>query len=149
MAELDRGQFVELLNRLGSEDDQVVLLAARELHGAVSEAGLTWNDLLHPGADGTVAPPAAIDRSGEVALHEDDDDLDDGDAEALSEAAELPVLPPDLSEDGRILERLLARKGLSKTMREELRDLRRSQAEGGLDAMDRRYIRALAKRLGA
>ncbi len=84
-----------------------------------------------------------------MALHEDDDDLDDGDAEALSEAAELPVLPPDLSEDGRILERLLARKGLSKTMREELRDLRRSQAEGGLDAMDRRYIRALAKRLGA
>ncbi len=34
-------------------------------------------------------------------------------------------------------------------MREDLADMKRSIADGNLDAMDRNYIRALAKRLGA
>ena len=55
----------------------------------------------------------------------------------------------DRAEAGRLVDRLLARKNLSGNMREELADLKRSIADGSLDAMDNRYIRALAKRLGA
>lgn len=152
MAELDRDQFIDLLNRLGDPDDQVALEAARRLHTSVVESGHSWNDLLHPGGDGTASPPVAssaiADDERTVDEPEAADADDSAEAETEAEAEEAPALPLDKSEDGRLLERLSARKGLSKTMRDELRDLRRSHAEGGLDAMDRRYIRALAKRLG-
>jgi hypothetical protein len=137
MADLDRPGVIALLGRLGAESDAAVLEAARELHRKVGESGLTWDDLLRAefGAAGADLEPA--DEPGE------ETPADDAPAEA---DGALPAA--DRAEVARLVDRLLARKNLSSAMREDLTEFKRTLAEGGLDAMDSRYIRALARRLG-
>jgi hypothetical protein len=137
MADLDRAEIVALLGRLGAPDPETVVAAARELDRKVREAGLTWDDLLRPqwqaadgNADGEEAAPQAA-SADEAPVADVGGSLDAGKAEAL-----------------RLIGRLMARKDISSNLRQELTDLKRSIADGSLDAMDSRYIRALAKRLG-
>jgi hypothetical protein len=122
MANPDRAVLVELLNRLGSTDDAAVLAAARELHGKAAESGLSWDELLQ--------------------LDQTDDAVDDG-----HQSAEVSVPAPGSDETARLIDRLL-RKGVSDTLQEDLTEMKRQLAEGGLDQQDRRYVSALAKRLG-
>ena len=49
---LEREAVIELLGRLGDENDDTVLAAARSLHAVIQEAKVNWNDLLVP--DGNV-----------------------------------------------------------------------------------------------
>jgi hypothetical protein len=118
MTNEDRAALIELLDRLGSSDDATVLEAARALSRKVTEAGLSWDDL--------------IER----------------DASAPADEAEETAAPsPDADETTRLIDRLL-RKGVSENLREDLTDMKRQLAAGELDQEDRRYLRALAKRLG-
>jgi hypothetical protein len=135
MASLDRPSVVELLGRLGEDNEQTVVQAARELHAKVVESGLTWNDLLRPeteiaGADADVSPDATSD------------------ADRPAETAVEPSAA-DKAEVARLIERLLARQNLSSTLREDLADIKGTIVDGTFDATDSRYVRALAKRLGA
>ena len=52
------------------------------------------------------------------------------------------------SDEARLVERLLARKDISDTLRSDLEEFKRQLASGQLDRMDADYLRALAKRLG-
>jgi hypothetical protein len=137
MTSLDRPAIVELLGRLGDVDEQTVVQAARELHAKVAQSGLTWDDLLRPeseigtGAESHEAAPDAMP-----------------DAEPSSATAG-DLSAADKAEAARIIDRLLARKNLSSTLREDLADLKTTIVDGTFDATDSRYIRALAKRLGA
>jgi hypothetical protein len=117
---LDRNALIELLNRLGSEDDATVLEAARSLHRKAAEAGLSWDDLI------------SLD-------HDDDQPVDDSDQQA-------PLDSPDAAETLRLIDRLL-RKGVSDSLREDLLDMKGQLAAGALSEDDRRYVRAVAKRL--
>jgi hypothetical protein len=117
----DRTRFIELLDRLGAEEDAAVLAAARELHRSVKDVGLNWDRLLRTD-DGSAAP----------------------EAETTSKVAS-----PDHADEMKIVDRLLARKDISDTMRSDLADFKRSIQEGKFDKMDADYLRALAKRLGA
>jgi hypothetical protein len=135
MANLDRPGIIELLGRLGAEDDATVLAAARELNAKVSQSGLTWEELLRADLDA-----AGGDAEDEEALHEETADKSSEQEGGLS--------PADKAEALRLIDRLLARKTLSSTLREDLADLKRGIADGSFDAMDSRYVRALAKRLG-
>jgi hypothetical protein len=128
MANLDRPGIIELLGRLGAQDDATVLAAARELHAKVSQSGATWDELLR----------ANLDVSDADAEHETQ-------APAEQEGG---LSAADKAEALRLIDRLLARKTLSSTLREDLADLKRGIADGSFDAMDSRYVRALAKRLG-
>jgi hypothetical protein len=135
MASLDRQSIVELLGRLGEDNEQTVVQAARELHAKVADSGLTWNDLLRPeteiaGADADVSPDATSD------------------ADRPAETAVEPSAA-DKAEVARLIERLLARQNLSSTLREDLADIKGTIVDGTFDATDSRYVRALAKRLGA
>lgn len=130
MQKPDRTRFIELLGQLGAENDETVLNAARELDRSVKEAELDWNDLLQ--TDDAIVGP-------EVDHH----------AAAERESPAGPAAPADKSEDMKIVDRLLARKGLSDTMRSDLTEFKRSIREGTFDRMDADYIRALAKRLSA
>jgi hypothetical protein len=118
MTNEDRAALIELLDRLGSTDDATVLQAARALNRRVVEAGLSWDDLIE-----LVAGAPA-----------------DG-------AKEAPAPNPDADETTRLIDRLL-RKGVSDNLREDLDEMKRQLAEGELDQEDRRYLNALAKRLG-
>lgn len=129
MQKPDRTRFIELLGQLGAENDETVLNAARELHRSVKEAELDWNELL---------------RADEAAEENKEDDHRPV-ADAAAPAG--PAAPADKSEDMKIVDRLLARKGLSDTMRSDLTEFKRSIREGTFDRMDADYIRALAKRL--
>jgi hypothetical protein len=131
MRKPDRTRFIELLGQLGAENDETVLNAARELHRGVREAELDWNDLLR--ADEAVEENKEYDHRPL--------------ADAAAQAG--PAAPADMSEDMKIVVRLLARKDLSESTRGDLTEFKRSIREGTLDRMDADYIRALAKRLGA
>jgi hypothetical protein len=138
MASLDRPAIVELLGRLGEENEQTVVQAARELHAKVAQSGLTWDDLLRT----------------ESEIGGTDEDHHEVAPDAMSDAEPSAGTPGDLSaadkaEAARIIDRLLARKNLSSTLREDLTDLKSTIVDGTFDASDSRYIRALAKRLGA
>jgi hypothetical protein len=129
MPDLDRAELLELLGRLGASDDAIVLAAARELHGKVSESGLTWDTLLRLDADATG--------------HEQDDSPH----EETSTPGERPS--GGKVEVALLIERLLARASISDALREELVDLKRAIVDGSFDEMDAQYVRALAKRLRA
>jgi hypothetical protein len=137
MTSLDRPAVVELLGRLGDENEQMVVQAARELHAKVAQSGLTWDDLLRSEAD--IAGPGA----------EPQDLPADAASDADQAAATAGNPSGDKAEAARLIDRLLARKNISSTLREDLSDLKRSIDDGTFDATDSRYVRALAKRLGA
>ena len=137
MANLDRAAVLELLNRLGAESDETVLDAARELDRKLSEAGMTWDDLLRPDDDTDATPDDTISAQDAPAEQEP----------ALAATGTGVVSAADRTEAAKIVDRMLARKSLSDTMREDLTELKRTIADGSIDAMDCKYIRALARRL--
>jgi hypothetical protein len=136
MATIDRADMIELLGRLGSDNDQTVLEAARELNRKLVEAGLTWDDLLRLDVE-----PADADTDSAEPTET---------SSAVGEPAEADgdVSAADKAEAIRLIDRLLARRTVSETLREDLTELKEAIAEGSFDAMDARYVRALAKRLG-
>jgi hypothetical protein len=138
MASLDRPGIIELLGRLGAESEQTVVQAARELHAKVGESGLTWDDLLRPESDIAGADAERQDASLDTTLDADQPVENAGEPSAA-----------DKAEAARLIERLLARKNLSSNLREDLADLKSTIVDGTFDATDSRYVRALAKRLGA
>jgi hypothetical protein len=142
MASLDRASIVELLGRLGEDNEQTVVQAARELHAKVAQSGLTWDDLLRSEADMSGADAEHQETAPDTSL----DTTSDADQPAGT-SGELSAA--DKAEAAKLIDRLLARKNISSTLREDLADLKRSIADGGFDATDSRYVRALAKRLGA
>jgi hypothetical protein len=137
---LDRAGIIELLGRLGAENDATVLEAARALHRKVEESGVSWDDLLRrqPDVAGSRAGLEAEDPPLEAAPSKDAP-LERAGAASTAERAEAV----------RIIDRLLARKNLSSNLREDLAEFKQTLSEGNLDAADSRYLRALAKRLGA
>lgn len=142
MSELDRSRVIELLERLGAEDDEAVLASARELNAYVSAAGASWDDLLEPDLD------EDEDYEEDEDADEDEDAEADEPADAEPEAAREDPLPADLEEDGKLIDKLLAHKGISSETRAELSGLKEDMAGGEFSAMDSRYVRALARRLG-
>jgi hypothetical protein len=124
MTSPDRAALIELLDRLGSSDDATVLEAARALHRKAAESGLSWDDLLR--------------------LDQPDEDTA---ADESDEGQEASVASPDAAETIRLIDRVL-RKGVSDNLREDLIDMKQQLGNGELDQEDRRYLRALAKRLG-
>jgi len=131
MANLDRAGMIDLLSRLGDASDETALAAARELNRQVSESGRTWDDLIRlhfDAADAADAEPEPTEATSAV----------NSDAPAGGKA-----------DVARLIDRLLARKTISDTLREDLDEIKRNIADGTFDDMDAKYVRALAKRLGA
>ena len=123
MPDLDRSRLVGLLNQLGDESDATVLAAARGANALVAASGQSWSEAIAAGVDSVDAPSAPA-----------------MDAEPASAGGK--------SDEARLVERLLARKDISDTLRSDLEEFKRQLASGQLDRMDADYLRALAKRLG-
>jgi len=138
MANLDRSRVVELLGQLGATDDQTVLEAARAANRAVTEAGLTWDDVVH-------AEPA----SGSADIEGEAQPVVEAAIDGTSTEVGGVVSEAEKAEAMRLIGRLLASKAISDNLREDLTDMKRAIAEGEFDAMDARYVLALAKRLEA
>ena len=123
MPDLDRSRLVGLLNQLGDESDATVLAAARGANALVAASGQSWSEAIAADVDSFDAPSAPA-----------------MDAEPASGGGK--------SDEARLVERLLARKDISDTLRSDLEEFKRQLASGQLDRMDADYLRALVKRLG-
>jgi hypothetical protein len=121
---MDRDSFIALLNKLGDADDAACLGAAREIHQRMEAANLKWSDLLLP-----------------MGGPDDDSDETATDGEPLDRTAE------PITEDFALIDRLLARSGLSDDMREELSGMRADIGSGEFTARDRKYLQSLEARL--
>jgi hypothetical protein len=121
---LVRDDLIALLERLGDDSDEDALDAARQLHAHVTDAGLTWAELLVPDTGGSptagpspTAPETPLPPGG-------------GDAQSLA-----------------LIDQMLARPGISDDFRSELEGYKSDIANGEFEERDHRYIRALHDRL--
>ncbi len=121
---LMRDDLIELLERLGSDSDEDALAAARELHTRVSAAGVHWDDLLVPDTGEPAEPEASASEPEAPAATADDK------ANSLA-----------------LIDKMLARPGISEDFRGELEDYKTDIAKGEFEDRDHRYIRALYERL--
>lgn len=124
---MDRESFIALLDKLGDPNDAACLAAAREIHQRMQQSNLKWSDLLVPVGGDTVGGG---------------DDADVPAGEPLDEPAQAG------SDDYALIDRLLARSGLSDDTREELTGMRADIASGEFSARDRKYLQSLEARLG-
>ena len=134
---LNRDDVIGLLKSLGSERDEEVLAAARQVHDRITAAGMTWEDLLWP------------DDGGDLDALDDSDDVDDTeDSDVEDEAPETPGDKAKRDAEAlTLIDKLLARPSISDDFRQELLDYKIDIAEGDFAPADHRYLQALDKRL--
>ncbi len=128
---LERDKFIDLLNRLGSDQDDDVLEAARQLHAYVTDAGVTWEDLL---------VSDEVDHNGDDAEHHLEEEENES-AEPTAERAK------EDADSLALIDKMLSRPGVSESLREELESYKEDIAEGEFEQSDRQYIRAVYERL--
>ncbi len=168
----NRGGVIELLEKLGHSDDAEVLSAARDLHAQISGSGLSWNDLLVPEEEDVPEEEAydttdseeeeaydTIDSDEEEAYDTTDseeeetydstDSEEGGEVDTAADSLEEVVESDAAAEDLKLIEQLLARKGVSSTLSDELEGYKTDIKEGEFTTADRRYLQALKKRIAA
>ncbi len=126
---LERDNIIELLKRLGSDQDEAVLEAARQVHAQITVAGMTWEDLL--------VPDVAADDGDDVEYQDTEDETPEPPAETAKKDADSLAL----------IDELLAKTGISEDLHEELENYKTDIAEGQFEEADRRYVRAVHGRL--
>ncbi len=135
-----RDDVIELLKKLGSDRDEDVVEAAREVHARITAAGATWEELLVPdeaAAESDDIDDAAADEIDDTESPDPEDETTLSTAETGAKDAESIVL----------IDKLLAKSDISTDMREELKGYKTDIAEGEFEARDRRYLSAVYKRL--
>lgn len=78
---LDRAEIIELLERLGTEDDAEALAAARTLHARISSAGVPWDMLLVPDGPPEDAYEEEEEEEYEEESYDDEEDEEEYDDE--------------------------------------------------------------------
>ncbi len=144
---IPREDVIELLNRLGSDRDEDVLEAAREVHARIAAANMTWDQLLVP--DHADDDEINDDEIGDDEIDEidddeiedsddsDDDEIDDdesedsedsdaiessdSDEEATEPAGAAGVKDAKNAESLALIDKLLAMRCISTDLREELK----------------------------
>jgi len=139
---LERNQVMELLDKLGSEQDEDVLAAARMLHSQITESGMGWEDLL-VGDEPEVEEEAQAQAQAN-SLPDEGDKNDD--------IAEDTVEPDtrftgDETQTLSLIEKLLARDGISSEFREELEEYKIDISDGKFESGDHHYVHAVYARL--
>ena len=139
---LERDKVIDLLDRLGSEQDEDVLAAARVLHSQITRAGMAWQDLL-VGDEGAAQSAPDVDDDTD-----DEDEYVTGDTDDEDDTPEPAVnFTRDESKTPALIDKLLAREGNSEVLREELEEYKSDLANGDFEPSDHRYIQALHARL--
>ena len=132
---LERNQVIELLDKLGSEQDEDVLAAARMLHSQITESGMGWGDLL--GGD----EPEVEEEAQAGSLPDEGDDIAENTVESDTR------LTGDETQTLSLIEKLLARDGISSEFREELEEYKTDISDGIFESNDHRYVHAVYARL--
>ena len=136
---LERETVIELLGRLGDEDDDTVLATARSLHAVIQEANANWNDLLVP--DGDVDSSSYEDEEVEG---QEDEGVEDEEVED-DELVQIPIT--DSSESMALIRKMLDAPNVSVALREELQGYKEDIGENEFTTSDAAYLKILAERL--
>ena len=147
---LERNQVIELLDKLGSEQDEDVLAAARMLHSQIIECGMGWEDLLV--GDEPEGEEETQDDSLPDEDHEDNEDDRYDQYDQDDDIAEDTVEPDtrftgDETQTLSLIEKLLARDGISSELRKELEEYKMDISGGEFQSSDHRYVHSLYARL--
>jgi hypothetical protein len=159
---LERETVIELLGRLGDENDDTVLATARSLHAVIQGANVNWNDLLVP--DGSVDSGSYEDEEAEdgnvvSALYEDEDEdedeeIEDGNVVSASYEDEeveddefVQSSVTDSSESMALINKMLNASNVSDALREELQGYKEDISENEFTTSDAAYLKVLAERL--
>ena len=145
---LRRDEFIAILNRLGSDEDEEVLQAARQAHARIAASGMSWEDLLVPEepAAENEEPAAEPDAESDEADEIEDGELEAVEDESPAERAGAEGTEKD-TESLALIGELLARSDISEELRAELEGYKTDIAENEFVEADRRYLRAIRKRL--
>ena len=133
--DLERADFLVLLEKLRSEEDAVVLATINDINAKMSDAGVSWDDLLISQDD------IQLEDGQDVVDHEGETENDSGD-----------TFEPLNDEEKREAESLIgAIRGMkvSTATKKELDEYVEDIKEGEFELMDLRYLRALKERLSA
>ena len=131
--DLERDDFLVLLEKLRSEEDAVVLATINDINAKMSDAGVSWDDLLISQDDIRV---------------EDGEDATDQEGETENDSGD--TFEPLNDEEKREAESLIgAIRGMkvSTATKKELDEYVEDIKEGEFELMDLRYLRALKERL--
>ena len=133
--DLERADFLVLLEKLRSEEDAVVLATINDINAKMSDAGVSWDDLLISQDDIQV---------------EDGEDATDQEGETENDSGD--TFEPLNDEEKREAESLIgAIRGMkvSTATKKELDEYVEDIKEGEFELMDLRYLRALKERLSS
>ena len=134
--DLERGDFLTLLEKLKSEEDDEVLGVVRDINAKMTVAGVSWDDLLI--------------SQDETQEDNADDDKDKDGQESGRENVSDDNFEPLNDEERQEAENLInAIKGMkvSEATKQEIDEYRDDLREGEFEQMDLRYLRALKARL--
>jgi len=141
--DLERDDFIALLEKLKSEDEAEILAAARDLNAKMTVAGVAWDDLLIS-QDNT---PAESDLSDED--EDDDEDEDENEQPRDDDDSDLKPLSAEEKAEAASLIAAIRALEISDLTKEELEEYEDDLEHGEFEQMDLRYLKALKTRLSA
>ena len=134
--DLNRDEFLELLEKLSSTKKSDVLSIVEEINNKMSNAGVTWDQLL-------ISSQAEEEEEEEV---EEPDDDEVSNIEDVEESKSQPISKTEITEVKKLIQAIDA---ISKSdaTKQELREYEEDLKEGDFEQMDLQYLRALKDRL--
>ena len=134
--DLERDDFLVLLEKLKSEDDKEILSAARDINAKMTVAGVSWDDLL-------ISQDEAIENID--SSHDNDHGNQNDENEQTDDNFE--ALNDEESQEAISLIKTIGNMKVSETTKQELSEYKDDLKEGEFEKMDLRYLRALKARL--
>ncbi|HIF60992.1 MAG TPA: hypothetical protein EYQ26_16145 [Rhodospirillales bacterium] len=134
--DLERGDFLALLEKLKSEEDDEVLGVVRDINAKMTVAGVSWDDLL-----------ISQDETQEDSADDDkDEDGQESGRENVSDDNSEPLNDEERQEAENLINAIKGMK-VSEATKQEIDEYRDDLREGEFEQMDLRYLRALKARL--
>ena len=132
--DLNRDEFLELLDKLSSTKKTDVLTIVEEINNKMSNAGVTWDQLL-------ISSQAEEEEEVE---EQNDDGVNN--IEDVGESRSQPISKTEITEVKKLIQAIDA---ISKSdaTKQELREYEEDLKEGDFEQMDLQYLRALKDRL--
>ena len=134
--DLERDEFLALLEKLKSEEDNEILGVVRDINAKMTVAGVSWDDLL-------ISQNETQEDS--VDDNEDEDDQK-GDRANVSGDNFEPLNDEERQEAESLINAIKGMK-VSEATKQELDEYKDDLSEGEFEQMDLRYLRALKARL--
>ena len=130
--DLNRDEFLELLEKLSSTKKTDVLTIVEEINNKMSNAGVTWDQLL-------------ISSQAEEEV-EEAHDYEVNNIEDVEESKSQPISKTEITEVKKLIKAIDV---ISKSdaTKQELREYEEDLKEGDFEQMDLQYLRALKDRL--